>query len=311
MGIPESKIYDRRLKMATKIKIMDSKWIVLISVVLVVLIWVGVSRNQERIRCLNAGKTADAAFSEGNYTNAELYYHDLAYGDCPARFNSSGVSFDQLRLGELQSYNLAVREIEHGAFYSAIQTLQIYLEYPRELQQEAELLLSEAYQLLSQDTGQDGAKLMQDMYGVSCGLNENSLLPVEPIVSPETAIHFWYPGAMDSNSSLAASMPAEFHVAVCYQLIDIEVVETCLYNQSGTLGAGVSQSVARKNAVYQIALKDTLTGETIATYQPVSSKTPGACPPSMTGATTFTEIIGEPNFSTAVPWIEEQLGSLK
>ena len=317
--------------MWTKVRMLDTKWKVLISVILVVAIWAGVSETISRIKvladCKNFAKMAETAFSEGNFYEAEKYYAEIEYGKptrfsyitCPNRpYTSTGLSIDQMRLRELQSYNLAAREKEGGDYYSAVYTLQRYLEYPGELKEEAELLLSEVYQALATDTGQSGVRLLLDMYEVSCGLAEKDLPPMDTIVSDDSDFKFWYPEhlwipeANTSNSKYIATMPAEFRIAVCYKLIQTDIVETCVYTQTGTLGAGgLGSSTARKNATYEIELKDILTSKTIANYQPIYSKSPSACPQTMAGSTLFNEIIGEPDFSTATSWIEEQIQSLK
>jgi hypothetical protein len=78
------------------------------------------------------------------------------------------------------------------------------------------------------------------------------------------------------------------------------------------MGAGgLTSSTVRKSATYEIELKDILTGATIAKYQTIYSKSPSTCPKTMSGTTLFNEIIGEPDFSTAISWIEEQIQSLK
>lgn len=310
--------------MWTKIRTLDTKWKVLISVTLVVAIWAGGSETISRINvladCKNFAKMAESAFSEGNFYEAEKYYAEIQFGKltrfsyvtCPNRpYTSTGLSIDQMRLGELQSYNRAAREKEGGDYYSAVQTLQLYLEHPGELKEEAELLLSEVYQALATDTGQSGARLLLDMYEASCGLGENEMPPIDMIVNNNAEIKYWYPDANTSNSNYIAKIPAEFRIAICYELIQSDIVETCVYTQTGSLGSGgLGSSTVRKNAIYEIQLRDILTGKTIAKYQPMYSNPPAACPQTMSGTTMFNEIIGEPDFTTVISWIDEQMQSL-
>ena len=299
------------------------KWMALIILVVIIGGWLGISnlikRSGERKACEHLSQLADSAFAQGNYFDAEKYYYDLVYGKrdlyfrCPNRpRSSSGISVDDLVFGELQEYNRAARDKEIGNYYGAIFTLQRNLRYPGELNEAEELLLKEIYELLILDTGETGKQLMLDMHENLCGNGTNDIPPYKEIIKPGSTLKYWYPGADSSTSTDVAEFPAEFQLAVCSEVIDTDLVETCVYTSTGSFGAtGLSSSTVRKSATYEIKLLNILSGETIAKYQPVFSKPPGGCPDSMPASSLFTEIIGEPDYLTAQSWLNEQIELIK
>lgn len=304
------------VNMWTKIKMLKTKWKVLILVIIGVTIWITISdanKRKEQAYCENIANKAESAFSDGNFFDAERYYRELVYHDptCSNRpLTSDRYPLGNERLGELQEYNRAASEKESGQYWSALQTLRLHRP-SGELSEEVVSLLNEVYTLLSEDTGQDGMRLLLDMYEVTCGIRVNDLPPLDSLIKSETEIRFWYPGANAVASKSIARTPAEFRIALCYKRIETSIVETCAYTQSGSvIGPGLASMTVRKNATYEVEFKDILIGKTIATST-ISSYSPAACPQTMPINTFDNEIIGEPDFSTAILWAEENIQSLK
>jgi len=306
-----------------KLMRLDVKWLVTIILIVIIGGWLGISnaikRSAERKACEQLSLSADSAFAQGNYMDAEKYYKELVWGDrdiyntCPNRpVTSTGMPIDNQILGELQEYNRAARNMKSGDYYRAIFTLKHNLQYPGEMKNAMETLLMDTYQLLVLDTGESGKKLMLDMHENVCGIETNDILPFTQIINPEADLKYWYPGADATRSTNIASFPAEYQIAVCPKITGTNVVETCVYTSTGSAAAtGLSASTVRKSAVYEIQLKDILSGETIGTYQPVYSKPPYGCPANMQATNMFNEIIGEPDFTTAKAWLDEQIELMK
>ena len=82
--------------MWTKIKLLQTKWKVLIPIIITMIIWIGVSdtnKRNEREYCEKIANKAETAFSEGYFYEAEDYYTELVNHNptCPNRpFTSDG-----------------------------------------------------------------------------------------------------------------------------------------------------------------------------------------------------------------------------
>jgi formylglycine-generating enzyme required for sulfatase activity len=304
--------------MWTKIGNVGIGWKIGIAVAFMAAIWVAVSAINERNACTDLVNKAKSAYASGDFVAAEAYYEKLIYWDgmyqksCQDQpFSPTGFSLDQVRQSELVYYNRAAEFQEAGDYGTAMGWYQDYVDsYPNgDLRNEVERRLGEIYQEMFYDTGEAGQYLMYEMYEIACGDSQTNIPPIDTILDDNQEPKYWFPGAGDFSGEFLATMPAEFRIAVCHELLETTgVVETCTYSPSGRMEiGGLMGSAVRKSAVYEIELKDILSGGTVAKYRPVHSKSPAACPSSMSGTIMFEEIIGEPDFRLADTWLDEKM----
>lgn len=311
-----------------KIKKLDFKWKIGILALIILVIWQTVITISYRAECYRLKEDAVAAYEQKDFVNAsalinQFYnanfeHQTFFFLSCP---NYTKEDYDLMEeysdaAWQIRELEGAINDQNSGDYLQAIFVYKRLLQYyPDGINaDEVRNRISETYQLLFQDTGDAGRIMLQNIYDTSCGFVEYEIPDEFSSIVMNTQPRYWYPQADPTQNKVFARVPAEFRVAVCYDLIQTtDIIESCYYGSSNSVGA-FQTAINRMNAIYKIRLVDTITSETIAELDNIKSSGAGACPASVT-YNSFgmpQPIIGLPDLSL-IPsaWLEEQLNLLQ
>lgn len=307
-----------------KLRNLDFKWKVGFLALIVLFIWQTIRTISYRTECYQLKEDAVAAYENNDYikaaslfnqfTDANSKLRTIFFWSCP-NYTSGDFELREeydnaaWQITELES---AIRDQNSGEYFQAIFILERLIQhYPNGINaDESKNRLKETYQLLSQDTGEAGRNMLQNLYDTNCGISEYEVPDEFSDIILNTQPKYWYPLADPTQSNNIARIPAEFRVAVCYELTQTtDIIESCYYGNSNSVGA-FETAINRMSAIYKIRLVDTITSIMIAELDGIKSTTAGECPASINynSAGIAQPIIGMPDFSLISPaWLEEQL----
>lgn len=170
-----------------------------------------------------------------------------------------------------------------------------------------------------EDNGESGVGLINSMYELTCikelstdsdeiqiarsNFDSETLYALDYAgnIGKADQAKYWFPQA--SMGENVARTPAEFRVAVCFEVVDKTVVEGCAYSENPQNPQGVLGSVSRKRATYSVVLINPYTGERFADSPLMPGTEPPQCPSSIVGGGMY-EYIGPPDYTEALSWIE-------
>ena len=314
--------------MLEKLRKLDLKWKLGILALISILIWQTVITISYRAECFKLKEDAVAAYGRKDFVNAALLINQFSdansenrtifFQSCPnytAEDSKLRQDYEDAawQITELEG---AIKDQNSGNYFGAIYVYERLLKfYPDGINaDEVRNRIKETYQLLFHDAGDAGRNMLQNIYDTSCGITQYEIPDMFSSIAESTLPKYWYPQADPTQNKVFARVPAEFRVAVCYDLIQTtDIIESCYYGSSNSVGA-FQTAINRMNAIYKIRLVDTLTSETIAELDNIKSSGAGACPASITYNSLGMPqpIIGLPDLSL-IPsaWLEEQLNLLK
>lgn len=311
---------------STTIKKRSQPWIIVIVVVALIggIIWLA----QYNITDASALKNAEIAYESGDFETAHSLYEDFfnKYARLDVVGNVSNpwlfLSFDAeetvARRWEVRDMTAAEQALLERNYSGAIWEFGDVIGAKGRYSSIAQERLKVAVLGWYEDTGESGRKLLSAMYELACvkelspddyrialsnyDAEIQTALYYAESMENNYPIKYWFPDA--SMGENVARAPAEFKVAVCFDIVEKTNVEGCAYAANPQNPQGFLGSVSRKRATYITVLINPYTGERLAEGPSMLGAEPPQCPSSIVGGGMY-EYIGPPDYEAALPWIEE------
>jgi hypothetical protein len=320
------------IMISNTIKKLGRYWVMILGAIVLLsgIIWL-VNYNNSASSAL---KEAENAYESGDFVKAnslyEYFFDKYAEQDAVGRvvnpwlFVSFDVEKTEARRYEVRDMTDAEKAFSEGEYYGAGWGYRDVIGSNGKYADIARNRLEEALLAWYEDIGESGAKLISAMYELTCikELSTDSddyrialsdydseiwtALDYAENIGTAYPAKYWFPQA--SMGDNVARRPAEFRVAVCFDVVDTTNVEGCAYAANPQNPQGILGSVTRKWATYSVVLINPYTGKRFADSPPMPGTEPSGCPSSIVGGGMY-EYIGPPDYAAALSWIEANFQS--